>query len=1153
MNSFNGTAASETIFGSNGDDTINGGGGDDRIEGMGGDDVVDGGDGNDEITVRHGNNVVRGGAGDDRIELINSVNSSMFLLQTNQSIDAGTGNDSVRIRSNDLHGRIDINLGDGSDHLFVDNDRGGEYRVTLGAGRDTVVFGSGFGGTGPYTQFGPDGDAMVITDFQAGAGGDTLDLSSFLRDMAIRAFRTGNVMAANPFASEHLRLIQDGADVLIQTDFNGIGKDGEEVIIVRLTGVTIGQLTADNFSGFAPNGAAPVATTINGSATADLLTADAVGSAVSGLGGNDDLRGSRGNDTLDGGIGNDILDGGFGNDRLVGGDGDDFLTDSDGDDIFEGGAGNDRIDIQRYGIDSRLAGRTDRLTIDAGTGDDSVDVAFHTGTPGFPGTITQPRHGLVTINLGDGNDRLRLDWQTVATVTLGAGRDTVEIGAFAHRALGASATIADFVAGNAGDILNLNDLLFASGPASSPGGWGENQNPFATGHLRLVQQGNDTLVVWDGDGSGLSSYTPQTIIVLQNVVSGTLTAANFAGYDPRGVVTGVAGITVTGTAAAETIDGGVGNDVLNGGGGNDRLLGGSGNDILSGDAGDDWIEGGFGLGNDRLNGGAGNDVLIDRNNGSDQIFGGDGDDHIILEHQYVSPSAYPFETIILDGGIGNDVVEFSSAATGSLSVNLGAGNDRIYLTTLGETTTITTGAGSDQIILDGSLYSTAGGRDLVITDFTTGAGGDRIDWVTMATSNGYFDYFADSLPVTDISGRNPFAYGHATLTQEGADTVLRFDRFSITFRNTTAASFNEYNLGVDPLNPTQPSTSGNDTLTGTVGRDYLYGQNGDDVLVGSGGNDVLRGGAGADRLEGGDGNDDIDGGIGNNTIIAGAGDDYITAYAGKNVIDAGLGNDVIFETGLGTINAGGGNDTIRLNIPTNAIVNNVDMIEGVLDPFYALGSLNAGDGDDVVAGRVPDVYELAQIADAMLYAVDMGAGNDRVIHMYGRITLGAGQDVAVGTRGIFTDFQTGVNGDVYDLRNDPIFSGADNPDLYYPAGLYNPFAADVMRLEQRGNDVVLLYAKYGFSAGYGADTLAIFQNTRIADFSAANFAGYDPHAPVAGPTYFTNASSVIAAGPRSAAPTTSPSEASRAASSCSGRPRRRSSSTTGRSPEVLPS
>lgn len=194
---------------------------------------------------------------------------------------------------------------------------------------------------------------ITITDFVAGNDGDVLDLQNMILGYYQSPASTTILPAANPFTSGHLRLVQDGADVVVRWDYDGTGGGDGAVYtrdLFRLSGVNLSALTSFNFAGFDPAGAPAIASTISGSAQDDVLVADGYGSRVEGLGGSDRLIGSGGRDDLSGGDGNDIIDGGWNDDVLTGGDGDDVLTDSVGNNRFDGGAGDDiiRFETQFY-------------------------------------------------------------------------------------------------------------------------------------------------------------------------------------------------------------------------------------------------------------------------------------------------------------------------------------------------------------------------------------------------------------------------------------------------------------------------------------------------------------------------------------------------------------------------------------------------------------------------------------------------------------------------------------------------------------------------------------------------------------------------------------------------------------------------------------
>ena len=105
--------------------------------------------------------------------------------------------------------RTGISSGKGVDAVTLDIDNDARYRLKLGEGQDVVTLRrAASGATDPLVKF---------KDFAAGDTGDKLDLDAYLASVV-----TGSP-AANAFASGHLRLIQDGADAVLQIDLDGAG------------------------------------------------------------------------------------------------------------------------------------------------------------------------------------------------------------------------------------------------------------------------------------------------------------------------------------------------------------------------------------------------------------------------------------------------------------------------------------------------------------------------------------------------------------------------------------------------------------------------------------------------------------------------------------------------------------------------------------------------------------------------------------------------------------------------------------------------------------------------------------------------------------------------------------------------------------------
>lgn len=326
--------------------TLNGTPGNDVLQGGAGDDVIDGADGDDVISDDGGNNVIFGGRGNDSITLRNLYAAASIYegVTTTNSIAAGDGNDYIDIFAL-RRGTLAVDLGDGSDSLHLNElDRETLVTITLGGGADRVTLGSDVG-----QRLLGGANTIVINDFAAGAGGDVINLADLLRGFYINS--PVQPPMGNPFAGGFLKLVQDGADTIIRLDYDGSGPGGSSVYIrdlVRLKNVVATNIIAENLAGYAPDGSALVAVTVNGTAGNDLVEAGAATGSYYGLGGDDRMIGSSANDVLDGGTGNDVITGGFGNDTLIGGDGNDHLSDDFGNDVLSGGAGDDVITVLRH-------------------------------------------------------------------------------------------------------------------------------------------------------------------------------------------------------------------------------------------------------------------------------------------------------------------------------------------------------------------------------------------------------------------------------------------------------------------------------------------------------------------------------------------------------------------------------------------------------------------------------------------------------------------------------------------------------------------------------------------------------------------------------------------------------------------------------------
>jgi Ca2+-binding RTX toxin-like protein len=474
--------------------------------------------------------------------------------------------------------------------------------------------------------------------------------------------------------------------------------------------------------------------------------------------------------------------------------------------------------------------------------------------------------------------------------------------------------------------------------------------------------GNDTLV--SGGGVGDYLYGEQNDDLLIATGGAGIWADGGRGRDE--LVGGDGPDTLYGSEDRDTLSGGAGNDYLSGGGDWDTLDGGTGRDWLSGDDGDDRLMAGvtnvdFGTGKsditfEVLAGDTQGDVLYGGAD-SDTLISGDGDD--LLDGSTGQLTAYASggnDTVqaadtghYVNAGDGDDLIDVG----GSSTIFGGAGADLIYLRQQGNV--VDTGPGADTVYLRyGGQWAGQWGDNNVLTGFTPGPGGDRLDLtevlVSLAQSQGY-------------DWRNPFTQGWLRLAGADGDVRVEIDLTGpangrqwltlVTLESIAPAEITPDNFvwHIAPLGDDAPrvdaGTTRPDRTEGWDGDDQLSGSAGDDRLDGGfGGDDVLAGGSGSDSLFGFSGNDTLDGGPDSDFLHGGTGDDSLVGGDGNDQAYGGLHKGVYYGHGL---NGGPGNDT--------------------LDGGHGDDHLHGDEGDDSLVG---------------------GAGNDYITTGSGRDTVFAG-------------------------------------------------------------------------------------------------------------------------------------------------------------------
>jgi Ca2+-binding RTX toxin-like protein len=201
---------------------------------------------------------------------------------------------------------------------------------------------------------------------------------------------------------------------------------------------------------------------------------------------------------------------------------------------------------------------------------------------------------------------------------------------------------------------------------------------------------------------------------------------------------------------------------------------------------------------------------------------------------------------------------------------------------------------------------------------------------------------------------------------------------------------------IHPLNDFN-GTDDADKIKGTSGWDYIYGYGGDDTLLGQGGDDQIQGGSGDDLIDGGSGHDDlVDWDNGSDTLIGGTGNDSLqvthSAYEPPATTEHIL------------LDGGDGEDWLS-----------IDVFSYSSEPYDAEVTLLGGEGDDTInpirvahatvdAGGGDDTVR-ANIGQDLV--VTLGDGID-VLHLSQRL----GETALV-----VTDFQVGDDGDAIDIRD----------------------------------------------------------------------------------------------------------------------------------------
>ena len=618
-----------------------------------------------------------------------------------------------------------------------------------------------------------------------------------------------------------------------------------------------------------------------------------------------------GTDTVNGLGGNDKIIGGSGVDTFDGGAGDDHLYGYAGNDVLTGGAGDDKLvgglgnDTLNGGAgDDELQGKTGDDTITTGAGDDIVYGGLGDDTIIIDGS------GNKTIDGGTGTNIMNITYNGVSNLsdfTSITFANSMHIFTYANGDTITFEAIGEFTIGNNAAYKQGVQKTFWSNTDKVYYLWDDSTDKDTNGYSIGASVTSD---VWKPD----TSYTLDGLAKTDNI----------------------------------TVQGSAGNDYMN----------------LNVDRAEDYT------GNWTLNMGAGDDSFgAAKLKNGDSIDMGAGDDEVSIMSYGTNgtPTLDNLDLVKLDGGAGNDTLDFQSVSSSShteLTLTTGGATNFENIVGSGQSETIK-GDANNNILSGGNggadtLYG-YGGNDVLAGHST------RVNMLTEANS-----------------AYAPFG--------DGTQSIKWVDN------QYNAQNKNEWN-----------DVSWKDSNT-------LYGGAGNDALFGGYGDDTLDGGTGGDILAGGNGND---------TFVIRAGDGSTNAEDADIVIDFGeSGTDIIGLDGINyddlTIAQGTGTDLTNKNNINNVVIS----VTATGEILLILHSSSALSASDITAANFSSTSTEAQTLTGT-------SGNDTLIGGAGNDTFngGAGSDALYGHGGNDTFNITGKSGSFTDTIDGG--SGTDTLDIDY--------------------------------------------------------------------------------------------------------------------------
>ncbi|MGZ9108267.1 MAG: beta strand repeat-containing protein [Micavibrio sp.] len=1109
IDTLNGDAGNDMLFGGGGNDILNGGADHDKLYGGIGNDTLNGDDGDDILYGGAGNDALTGGNGTDIANYGSAgsgITASLMLGSASNDGDGGVDtfttvegvfgsayNDVIEGNSsnNTLSG------GAGTDRLTYANAAAAvtvnlatlTAQNTVGAGSDTIagfedLTGSAFNDT-------LTGDALDNT-IEGLAGNDTMN----------GAGGTNTLTYANATAGITISLALAGAQVTggagtdTISNFSNLTGSAFNDVLAGSSGnnILVGGLGTDRLT----YTSAAAGVTVN---LATLTAQNTVGDGTDTISGFEDLTGSAFNDTLTGDGGNNVIEGLAGNDTLAGGGGTDTVTYTNAASAVTVslatltaqntvGAGTDTLsdfdNLTGSAFNDNLTGDANANAIDGGVGNDVIEGGNGNDTlTGGLGTDTatyRSASSAVTVNLST----------LTAQNTLGAGTDTLSgfenLFGSDHDDTLTGDTAANIISGGSGSDTvnggNGNDTLYAVG---------QDITLFSTNFNATTESFTYADNVFGGTGGAYVNGTRNTTDGVGGV--GSLEVL-FDGTNATASGTMSGGWTRSFTATDATDDTVISFDYkvvregtyetnedsyvyveLNG-----TYYGLNGNNYVSrfeSDGNDPqydtgWIHveinlGTLAAGTHSLTFGGLVEGKDNANEDTTIRF-----DNIVVASDVGNDDT---EANILDGG-NNDDVLYGSAGTDTL--NGGAGND-----TINSGSTLTVSSADVLAAYPGVTYNatTNSFYQFINSSVTwqvaqTAATASLIFGVAghlahsnSAVENTYLDTISGANSI-HMGGSDGLVNSEWRWVGGTADGVQFWQGLAAgspvggAYTNWAGGEPNDWN-GYESRLMMYDGGSWNDQLEGTAAR-YVIEWDAADILVtgntttmsGGAGNDTIIGNAGADIIDGGADNDTMTGGTGTDTITyasATAGVTFSLAIAiAQNTVGAGTDTASGFENLTGS----GFNDTLTGDASANAIDGGAgnDVIEGAAGNDTLTGGLGTDTASYVNAASAVVVNLLAGTATG-------GAGSD-TLSGFENITGSAFNDTLTGDTAANT-ISAGNGNDTVDggdgTAADTLDGGNGTDTLTYAA-------------LTGGSGVTANMTTGVVSGGAGADTISNFEN-----------------------------------------------------------------------------